>query len=441
MWKKTLMCGIIAVLLPQAAWAAYPQDVISNQPVAQAGTVASTPVTPAPKPATPVVKPTAPVAKPVTPAPKPATPVVKPTAPVAKPAAPAVKPVAPSAPVAKPTVPAAKPVTPSTPIAKPATPVPKPVAPAAPAVKPATPAVKPVAPVAPVAKPVMPAPKSAAPAASAAKPTTPSVKPAAPTVKPVAPVVKPAAPVVKPTVPTVKAPAVTKKAPAKAVKTTKHKPTKTAPKKVRTIKSVYQEGDSGWKVSVAQHRLNLLGYTVDNSDGNFTKDMTKKLKKFQKKYKLKATGKLDQATYDALSEASFTKTGIQKIKANEILSTAARYKGVPYVFGGTTPRGFDCSGYVQYVFKQRGASLTRTADTQFLEGMALRKSQLKPGDLVFFSTYEAGASHVGIYAGNGQFWNATSSRGVMLCQLNDSYWGARYYGARRVLATNGSLRK
>jgi cell wall-associated NlpC family hydrolase len=138
---------------------------------------------------------------------------------------------------------------------------------------------------------------------------------------------------------------------------------------------------------------------------------------------------------------AFTKTGIQKIKANEILSTAAKYKGVPYVFGGTTPRGFDCSGYVQYVFKQRGANLTRTADTQFLEGMALRKSQLKPGDLVFFSTYEAGASHVGIYAGDGKFWNATSSRGVMLSQLNDSYWGARYYGARRVLATNGSLKK
>jgi peptidoglycan hydrolase-like protein with peptidoglycan-binding domain len=81
--------------------------------------------------------------------------------------------------------------------------------------------------------------------------------------------------------------------------------TKAAPKKVSTIKSVYQEGDSGWKVRVAQRRLGLLGYTVDDNEGNFTKDMTKKLKKFQKKYKLKATGKLDQATYDALSEASF----------------------------------------------------------------------------------------------------------------------------------------
>jgi cell wall-associated NlpC family hydrolase len=397
MWKKTIVCGIIAVLLPQAAWAAYPQDVISNQPVAQAGTVASTPV----------AKPVAPSA----PEPKPAAPVAKPVAPVAKPVAPSAPAPKPAAPVAKPVAPVAKSVTPSAP-------APKPAAPVAPAPKP----------VAPAPKPVAPAPKPAAPTAPVAKPTVPAVK---------APVVT--APAVK--APVVKALVATKKVPAKAVKTTKQKPTKAAPKKVSTIKSVYQEGDSGWKVRVAQRRLGLLGYTVDDNEGNFTKDMTKKLKKFQKKYKLKATGKLDQATYDALSEASFTKTGIQKIKANEILSTAARYKGVPYVFGGTTPRGFDCSGYVQYVFKQRGANLTRTADTQFLEGMALRKSQLKPGDLVFFSTYEAGASHVGIYAGDGKFWNATSSRGVMLSQLNDSYWGARYYGARRVLATNGSLKK
>ena len=61
------------------------------------------------------------------------------------------------------------------------------------------------------------------------------------------------------------------------------------------------------------------------------------------------------------------------------------------------------------------------------------KDTLKPGDLVFFTTYEPGASHVGIYAGNNKFWNATSSRGVMLSDLTDSYWGPRYYTARRIL--------
>lgn len=94
-----------------------------------------------------------------------------------------------------------------------------------------------------------------------------------------------------------------------------------------------------------------------------------------------------------------------------MVRTASRYKGVPYSFGGTTPRAFDCSGYVQYVFRQHKAQLPRTADLQFEKGLFVTQRQLKPGDLVFFSTYEPGASHVGIYAGNGLFWNATSSRG------------------------------
>ena len=99
----------------------------------------------------------------------------------------------------------------------------------------------------------------------------------------------------------------------------------------------------------------------------------------------------------------------------------------------TTPRAFDCSGYVQYVFRQHKAQLPRTADLQFEKGLFVTQRQLKPGDLVFFSTYEPGASHVGIYAGNGLFWNATSSQGVRLCSLSDDYWKARYYGAKRVL--------
>ena len=108
--------------------------------------------------------------------------------------------------------------------------------------------------------------------------------------------------------------------------------------------------------------------------------------------------------------------------------------GTPYVWGGSTPEtGFDCSGYVQYVFRQHKAQLPRTADLQFEKGLFVTQRQLKPGDLVFFSTYEPGASHVGIYAGNGLFWNATSSRGVRLCSLSDDYWKSRYYGAKRVL--------
>ena len=71
---------------------------------------------------------------------------------------------------------------------------------------------------------------------------------------------------------------------------------------------------------------------------------------------------------------------------------------------------------------------------------AVSRKNLKPGDLVFFTTYEPGASHVGIYAGNNLFWNATSSRGIMLSNLTDSYWGPRYYTARRILTGNDRSR-
>ena len=85
-------------------------------------------------------------------------------------------------------------------------------------------------------------------------------------------------------------------------------------------------------------------------------------------------------------------------------ATVDVYKRQPYVFGGTTTKGFDCSGYVQYVFKDCKAKLPRLADEQALQGIFVTQKQLRPGDLVFFTTYAAGASHVGIYAGDGQFW-------------------------------------
>ena len=110
-----------------------------------------------------------------------------------------------------------------------------------------------------------------------------------------------------------------------------------------------------------------------------------------------------------------------------------KYIGVPYVFGGTTPYGFDCSGYVQYVFANAGVYLSRTADSQYEEGYPVSTDELRAGDLVFFSTYTYGASHVGIYLGDGEFINASSSRGVSIASLFDGYWGSCYIGARRVL--------
>jgi peptidoglycan DL-endopeptidase CwlO len=121
--------------------------------------------------------------------------------------------------------------------------------------------------------------------------------------------------------------------------------------------------------------------------------------------------------------------------ATQLTRSALKFLGVPYVFGGTSTSGFDCSGYVQHVFAMLGISLPRTADAQFDEGHHIQGglSGMRPGDLVFFQTYEEGASHVGIYLGNGKFVHASSSHGVMVSSLSDSYWHARFIGAKRYL--------
>ena len=102
----------------------------------------------------------------------------------------------------------------------------------------------------------------------------------------------------------------------------------------------------------------------------------------------------------------------------------------PYVFGGTSTSGFDCSGFVQHVFAMLGIGLPRTADAQYDAGKPAVGGP-RAGDLVFFDTY-GGVSHVGIYLGHGNFVHASSSHGVMVSNLSDSYWASRYVGAKRI---------
>ena len=124
-------------------------------------------------------------------------------------------------------------------------------------------------------------------------------------------------------------------------------------------------------------------------------------------------------------------SALQGVSAQQIIETAKKYLGVPYVWGGSTPKGFDCSGFVQYVFMHHGISLPRTSSQQYKVGTYIKRADLKPGDLVFFGT--TGVSHLGIYIGDNQFIHASSSKGVIITSLSNSYWAVRYYGARRVL--------
>jgi cell wall-associated NlpC family hydrolase len=117
--------------------------------------------------------------------------------------------------------------------------------------------------------------------------------------------------------------------------------------------------------------------------------------------------------------------------AARLTRNAMRFIGTPYVFGGTSSSGFDCSGYVQHVFAMLGIRVPRTADAQFYAAHKI-KNGARAGDLVFFQTYLPGPSHVGIYLGKGKFIHS-SSHGVMVSRLSDSYWANRYLGTKRVI--------
>ncbi|PLT35778.1 C40 family peptidase [Bacillus sp. V5-8f] len=149
---------------------------------------------------------------------------------------------------------------------------------------------------------------------------------------------------------------------------------------------------------------------------------TASVKKFQSAKKLKADGISGRTTFNAL--------GVYKINNSTLISTAKKYMGTRYVWGGMSPSGFDCSGYINYVFRaSQGITLPRTAADLYAK-VGLKVSKPSVGDLVFFTTYKAGASHVGIYIGNGQFIHASSVKGVTVSSLSSPYYKARYLGAK-----------
>lgn len=124
----------------------------------------------------------------------------------------------------------------------------------------------------------------------------------------------------------------------------------------------------------------------------------------------------------------------------QILETAHQYMGTRYVYGGESPSGFDCSGFVWYVFKQHGYKLERVSRSQATMGSYVSRDQLLPGDLVFFDTSRTNSGvvrHAGIYIGNGEFIHASSSnsegRYVRISPLNDGFYSEHYVTGRRVI--------
>ncbi|HZG72798.1 MAG TPA: NlpC/P60 family protein [Chondromyces sp.] len=186
-------------------------------------------------------------------------------------------------------------------------------------------------------------------------------------------------------------------------------------------------------VKELQEVLKNKGYYATKTDTIFGSKTKSAVIKFQKAKGLTPDGIVGKNTYKALGVSANTYQAAKTSSSNTagLISTAKRYIGVPYKWGGTTPSGFDCSGFLNYVF-QHGANkdLPRTVAGIYSAGTKVSSPQV--GDIVFFQTYTSGASHAGIYLGNNQFIHASSSQGVTISSLKTSYWSQRYLGAKRI---------
>lgn len=144
---------------------------------------------------------------------------------------------------------------------------------------------------------------------------------------------------------------------------------------------------------------------------------------------LEAEAKMHNKAYVGQAEKD-----LKSVDANALIQYAESFCGLPYIWGGATPNpGFDCSGFTQFVFAHFGVNIGRDTWAQFSEGVPVSKSELRPGDVVFFSTYAPGASHVGIYVGNDMMVDSEDAGLIVTPLFSDSYWARRYIGARRYI--------
>ncbi|TDD57144.1 peptidoglycan endopeptidase [Kribbella antibiotica] len=178
----------------------------------------------------------------------------------------------------------------------------------------------------------------------------------------------------------------------------------------QTIKSrpLLRKGDSGPTVKFVQRALRL------GPDGYYGNTTVVALKKFQLSWGIKVSGTTDHATWGRLTWAAKHKVLYGNkggVKADlfraKVLKEAAKLKGTPYRYGGTTTRGFDCSGYTGYVYSKSGKKMPRTSRQQYAATTHISAKAAKPGDLIFFKNGGGSVYHVGIYAGKGLLWHSS----------------------------------
>jgi cell wall-associated NlpC family hydrolase len=170
---------------------------------------------------------------------------------------------------------------------------------------------------------------------------------------------------------------------------------------------------------------------INESNGGTTTNMQKK--RFLKS--ILVTSLCATIGFSALAFGSATEAKAATPASKKIISSGQKYLGVPYRFGA--PSGityaFDCSSFIQHVFKKNGVTLPRTTTAQAVKGQKVAKGSLSMGDLVFFKTNGRSISHVAIYAGNNKILHSSSSKGVTIADLSTNYWKTKYVTARRVL--------
>lgn len=203
--------------------------------------------------------------------------------------------------------------------------------------------------------------------------------------------------------------------------------------------------DENKDVNSLQKALKELNFLdIENCTDYFGNITERALISFQRAVGIKADGIAGSRTVQMINKAlagedvfiqEANRSGERDSIGSKIVNTGKKYIGVPYRSGQSSPRGFDCSGFTQYVYKENGINISRSSNTQANDGKWVAKSDLQPGDLIIFAgTYRSGPSHTGIYIGNNQFVHSSSVRrgGVKIDSLNSGYYSKHYHSGRRV---------
>lgn len=232
----------------------------------------------------------------------------------------------------------------------------------------------------------------------------------------------------------------------RALKGTSSGSTTTSSSGQLTYSRALRSGTKGADVKALQLALQKLGHYKSSIDSSFGPGTKTAVMSFQRAQGLSADGSAGPSTINTINGVLSGKIAAGKPSAEpsrndsgkslgiNIVNKAKQYIGGKYVFGGTTPAGFDCTGFTQYIYKQFGISIPRTTTAQATVGKSLSKSQLQPGDLIIFSnTYKEGPSHAAIYIGNGDFVHAANAtKGIRVDSINSSYYSGKFHSGRKL---------